>query len=595
AGRVAASMQRWGIKIDDSGGAKLTALPIGAFFHLILAAASPYAGAVDFLALLKHPFAACGLDPVVCRAKAREAEIRVRNLEDEDFGAIKKLLAPLTKKWNGSLPLAERIALHIEIAEAIASSDKEAGAARLWADERGKDTAEWFDEWRASADGFPPLSGNDYAALFGSLASTKILRSVRTTHPRLSILGPLEARLCSADLVILGGMNEGSWPPDAGFDPWMSRPMRKKFGLPSPEYRLGLSAHDFSQLACAKEVMLTRASRVDGMPAVPSRFLLQIDAVLNAARLSDDTPNALPWREWAKALDAPKQGDIKPCARPLPCPSVALRPTKLSVTEIGTWLRNPYAIYAKHILKLRKLDELDAELDAADRGMMIHEALEKFVRAFPQKLPADAEERLLAIGREIFADDKGDPRVRAFWEAGFANIAAWFIKQERELRDADVSSVVAEAEGSCKVGDFTLTGKADRIERLKSGGLRIVDYKTGAVPKKEDVTSGIEPQLQLLALIAASRGFKDVAETKTASGEYWELKSSASNRKAFVSEEALPDLISRAEEGLKKLIEAYADPATPYEAVPKRRLQPRHNDYAHLSRLLEWGKAGEET
>ena len=222
-----------------------------------------------------------------------------------------------------------------------------------------------------------------------------------------SILGPLEARLIDADLIILGGMNEGVWPPDAGFDPWMSRQMRKKFNLPSPEFRIGLSAHDFAQLACAKEVLLTRSLRSGGNPSVPSRFLLQLDAVLRAAGLPDDVLAATePWREWAQALDAPAEAEKKPCTRPQPCPPVSVRPTTLSVTEITTWLRNPYAIYARHILNLKKLEELDAELDASDRGVMIHAALEKFVRAHPETLPPDAETQLLNIGRHIFAQDK---------------------------------------------------------------------------------------------------------------------------------------------------------------------------------------------
>jgi len=177
--RVSALLQRWGIKIDDSGGAPLSSLPLGAFLNLVLAAADSHAGNVDLLALLKHPFAACGFSPAVCRAEAREAEIRARKLENEDFGAVKKLLNPLTENWNRPLPLAERIALHISVAEAVAASDSEPGAMRLWQGENGNDTAAWLDEWRGGAQGFPSTSGNDYLALFGSLASTKILRSVQ--------------------------------------------------------------------------------------------------------------------------------------------------------------------------------------------------------------------------------------------------------------------------------------------------------------------------------------------------------------------------------------------------------------------------------
>ena len=571
----------------------MTSLPPGSFLNLVLAAASPYAGAIDILALLKHPLAACGVLPAVRRTEAREAEVRVRNQEDEDFGELKILLAPLTNKWNAVMPLAERIKLHIKVAEDVAKSNTESGDARLWLGESGNDTSAWLDEWHDATRIFPPLSGDDYKAMFGSLSSSKILRSSRATHPRLSILGPLEARLTSADLVILGGMNEGVWPPDVGFDPWMSRPMRKKFNLSAPEYRIGLSAHDFAQLAYAKEVMITRSSRADGLPTVSSRFLLQIDAVLRAAGLPDVLAPKEPWRDWAHALDAPEE--IKACPHPKPCPPIAQRPKKLSVTEIGTWMRNPYAIYAKHILNLKKLDELDAEFDAADRGTMVHEALEEFVREYPEKLPANSKSKLLAIGRRIFAKGKDDPRVRAFWEAGFANIATWFLEQDKKHRNDGALLVLTEVGGQHQMGAFTLTGRADRVEKLKDGSVHIVDYKTGIVPTKKDVTSGIEPQLPLLALIASSEGFKGLRATTTGACEYWELKGNISKCDVVGFDKELPNLIKGAEANLKQLIKTFADPKTSYNAAPNPRLQPRHNDYAHLSRLQEWGRTGGDT
>jgi ATP-dependent helicase/nuclease subunit B len=202
---------------------------------------------------------------------------------------------------------------------------------------------------------------------------------------------------------------------------------------------------------------------------------------------------------------------------------------------------------------------------------------------------------LLAIGREIFAHDKGDPRVRAFWEAGFANIAAWFVEQERKRRERGVSSVAAEAQGSREIDGFTLTGKADRIEKNKDGSLCIVDYKTGGMPTNKEVESGIEPQLQLLALIAASGGFRDIEATKSSACEYWELKGGASGCKTHAFDKKLPDLIASAEEGLRKLIADFADPIRSYEVVPRPRLQPRYNDYAHLSRLMEWARTGEDS
>jgi ATP-dependent helicase/nuclease subunit B len=296
---------------------------------------------------------------------------------------------------------------------------------------------------------------------------------------------------------------------------------------------------------------------------------------------------ALPWRDWANKLDVPE--NIAPCEGPQPRPPVAMRPTILSVTEISTWMRNPYAIYAKHILKLRKLEELDAELDASDRGMMIHESLEKFTHAFPITLPKDAEVRILNIGEGIFAHDKGNPRIRAFWWARFVDIAQWFVAHERARRAMGVCLLAAEPKGKMTINGLTLKGRADRIDRLADGSLSITDYKTGSVPSKVEITSGVEPQLPLLAMMAGAGGFDKITGV-SGTLEYWILKGGRSGCDVDVYDKEVADLIAQAEEGLKNLIEKFADPNTPYEAAPKPRYQPRYNDYAHLSRLAEWGR-----
>jgi ATP-dependent helicase/nuclease subunit B len=323
-----------------------------------------------------------------------------------------------------------------------------------------------------------------------------------------------------------------------------------------------------------------------------------MDAVLKAAGLSTNMRDALfseePWREWAVALDAPLEQAIKPCARPTPRPPVALRPTSLSVTEITTWLRNPYAIYARHILRLEKLEELDSELDASDRGVIIHEVMEAFSHLYSGDLPDDAEETLLALGQKAFAKTVINPRLYTFWWARFVTIAKWFIETEIKRRRQGISLLSVESRGKMVMEGFTLKGRADRVDRLPSGALAIIDYKTGSTPTKTEVLSGIEPQLQLLALMARCGGFEGIAPAETGVLEYWALKGGRGGCKITSFDEEIDALVRQAETGLKRLIEAFANPLTPYEAVPRPRFQARHNAYAHLSRLAEWGRIVEE-
>lgn len=601
--RVVALLARWGIEANDSAGSSLAQQPVGGFLSSVLGAAVPDAGAVAWLSLLKHPYTACGLATAECRVRARHVEMSFWRTERPEtspwLDGLKQILRPLTDAWGQLRPLTDWLADHLRLAEILAASDDTSGADRLWRGEAGHAAAEWLDELRAASDTFEPIDGATYRNLFGELLRQARFRPNHGLHPRLSILGPLEARLLRFDFVILGGMNEGVWPQEIEADPWMSRPMKRDFGLMPPEQRIGLSAHDFVQLASSPRTVMTRSLRSGGAPTVSSRFLLQLETVLRALGWSDGERDALqpaePWQVFARMLDEPALDASKPCAAPEPKPPAALRPTQLSVTEISTWLRNPYAIYARHVLGLRKLDSLEAEIDAADRGNLIHEALEKFVKDYPALLPPNALEQLLAIGHGLLEAYQDRPDIQAFWWPRFERIAAWFVATESARRVLGVRPLGVETSGQVTLGGFTLKGRADRVDRLADGTFAIIDYKTGGVPTRKEVQAGIEPQLPLLAFIAVRSGFKDIAPAAASHLSYWKLGGGPgenANKETDFTEN-LAALMEEAEMGLRTLIAAFADPATPYQAVPKPGLAPRFDDYAHLARLAEWGRTGE--
>jgi ATP-dependent helicase/nuclease subunit B len=602
ADRVCAALRRWDITVNDSAGTPLSTRPVGAFLRDILQASHPDAGAVPLLSLLKHPLAACGLAPVDCRQRTRELEITVwRNdapLASSYLDDVKQRLRPLSGDWHKLQPLSLWIERHIAVAEAFAASDLQSGAERLWRDDAGEAAAEWLDDWRRSAINFPHVTGDDYASLCAGLMRNVTLRPAYGQHPRLNIFGLIEARLIHADTVILGGLNEGVWPPEPPVDPWMSRPMKQEFGLPSPERRIGLAAHDFVQLAANTETVLTRARRVGNAPAVPSRFILQLDTVLRALGLSDDKRDALapqqPWRQWAQNLDNPHD-EVISIAAPEPRPPLTARPKQLSVTEIAAWRSNPYAIYAKHILKLRKLNPLDAALDAADRGNLVHEALDRYTREYPNLAPQPALMALLAVGKEVFAPVIDQPEVAAFWWPRFRLIAKWLVAFEAERRAAGIRHIAGEASGKATLGNFTLTGRADRIDRLADATLSIVDYKTGFAPSHKMVQAGHEPQLPLLALIAQQGGFKGISAAKVAEIAYWKLGGSRDIEGDRPIDMSGNGLVDQALNDLQQLIAAFAEYDMPYRAVPVPGLAPHFDDYAHLARLSEWGRTeGEE-
>lgn len=608
--RVSLLLNRWNIRVNDSGGTPLAATPTGGFLIDLLVAASPDANPIDILSLLKHPLAAFGTSTTEFRAKARQIEIdlwRTSRITDavrwaesaQALQHIQEMLQPLSTTWAKPLSFVERINAHRQLAERIATSDRETGSARLWHGEEGEAAATWLDDLATASQNFPSLAGADYRELFSTLSRTVTIRPAWGLHPRLGILGPLEARLIHADLVILGGLNEGAWPPEAAVDPWMSRPMKKDFGLPLPERRVGLSAHDFVQLASAQDVVMTRSLRMEGAPSVPSRFILQLETVLRSLGYTTSTKDALapnlPWQSWAQALDEPPTPMIKPCAPPEPRPPAENRPLQLSVTEISTWQRNPYAIYARHILQLSKLDPLERDIDASDRGTIIHEALESFLIQYPKNLPDNALDELLKIGARAFAAYKDYPEMRVFWWPRFERIAAWFVETERERREKGIVVLGSEARGRMALENFTLKGRVDRMEKQPDGTFGIIDYKTGSIPSQAEVQAGIEPQLPLLALIAQAGGFEGLSAGTVSELAYWRLSGGrdGSNIKAL-KQEQIEALTQKARKGLEQLIAQFANPDMPYRAVPRPGLQPRYDDYAHLARLKEWGRTEED-
>ncbi len=604
--RVAAELRRWGIEIDDSAGVPLNRTPPGAFLRLVLDLAESGLAPVPLLAALKHPLAAGGLASAAFRRLARRLEEAILGprpapgfaglraaLGNSDAGLrrfVDRLDACLGRLPDliaaGAVPLARLVIAHIEAAERLAASAAEPGSTRLWAGEAGESAARFCHELIDAARDFPALAGRDYPAIFTALAAGVVVRPAFGRHPRLAIWGLVEARLQHADLLVLGGLNEGSWPGPAEHDPWMSRQMRRQFRVAVPERSVGIAAHDFAQAFGAPEVVLTRATRQEGVPTVPSRWLLRLDAMLHAAGLDGVLRPDEAVKFVAEQVDEPER--YRPLLPPAPRPPLAARPRQLSVTQIETWLRDPYAIYARHILDLKPLDELDADPGRADLGIAIHSALDEFVRRYPRALPADAETELLEIGLSHFGAMLSRPGAWAFWWPRFERIVRWLVAEERAHRCSVVESL-SECRGSLTLaapgGPFTLTANADRIDRLAAGGFLLVDYKTGSLPSKKEVESGFAPQLPLEGAILRDGSFAGV-EGVPAALEYWRLSGGIPiGQRRPIGEHDPDKLIASVLARVRALIERFDDPATPYLAQPAPQWAPRFSDYRHLERV----------
>lgn len=608
--RVAAALDRWGITPDDSAGAPLALSPPGRLLRQVAELFGTPLTSEALVALLGHPLTHSGAGRGEHLRLARDLELGLLR-GGAPFVAPANLLDWAEKRggpharwahWLAPLladaaeapdprPLADHVAAHAALAEALATGSEAGGSGALWDKAAGEEARAAVAELQAEADAGGELTAAEYRALFRSVLEGREVRETLTAHPRILIWGTLEARVQGADLVILAGLNEGVWPEAPAADPWLSRPMRQSAGLLLPERRIGLAAHDFQQAAAAPEVMLTRALRDEEAPSVPSRWLNRLTNLLRglgpegAAALDGMRAAGAQWLDLARRLETPA-APVAPAPRPAPRPPVAARPNKLHVTQIATLIRDPYAIYAREILGLRPLDPLRPEPDPPLRGTVIHAILARFVEETRDGLSDDARARLLAIAETELATRAPWPAARRLWLARIARVAEWFLTTEAERR-AEAQPVALECRGRLDLADppFVITGTADRLDRRPDGGLIVYDYKTGSLPSQRQVRH-FDRQLPIEALIAEAGGFKYLVAAPVVGLRYIGLGS-----KPEQAERLEPDLLDETRAGLARLLSAWEDRATGYAARARMERRKDPGDYDHLARLGEWDEA----
>jgi ATP-dependent helicase/nuclease subunit B len=635
--RVVAALERWNVEVDDSGGEALIDTPAGIFARLVAEVALGGFEPASLLALLKHSLLRLGagagsharaiatLERAVLRgprprsgsaglAHALAGFVATKHqlhrsdprrlLLAADLDAAERLVEKLTHAFAPLEALGHRRHNLLVLAEGHAkafktlSDDGVTIAAHAGNDgQQLQRTLETIREIEASQT--LELAASDYPDVFHLICSSRARRSAETGTPRVRIFGLLESRLQTVDRIVLGGLNEGTWPPDTRSDPWLSRPMRLELGLNVPELRIGLSAHDFAQSLGMSEVILTRAAKQAGTPTVSSRFLQRLAAVAGAQRWKEALARGARYTDYARALDHPEK--ISPVSRPQPAPPPEARPSQLSVTDIENWLRDPYTIYAKHVLRLYPLEAIDTPPGATDRGTFIHDAIGEFTRTFADALPANIARELTAFGKKHFASLEDYEEARAFWWTRFQRIADWFEGWERERR-AGATKIFAEISGKHPIplgkSEFLLTARADRIERRADGSYAILDYKTGQPPTEPQVRTGLAPQLTLEAAILRNGGFPGIAAGSVSEIGYVRLRGGdpPGEPRNIKFTEGTPD--SCADTALQRLMGIalkFLVDGEPYRSLVHPMWKKYYGEYDHLARVKEWSASGGES
>ncbi|WP_269933206.1 double-strand break repair protein AddB [Aminobacter sp. HY435] len=637
--RVATELKRFGIQADDSGGVPLANTPPTALLRTMLDVAFRPGDPVAVLSLLKHPLLRLGAERPVVRRAAETLElvvlrggvgrpdiatlvedferrmtsvagaarkpfwfdrITVRRIEEARDIAARLVvgLAPLFAfRSDAQVDLAQIVRATVEALENL-GRDEHGGLGALYDGDAGAKLAEALRSLVAAQASFT-FAADEWPDVMDALVAPEAVKPAQGADRAVAIWGALEARLQTVDTLVIGGLNEGSWPRKAEADRFMSRVMKSGIDLEPPERRIGLAAHDFQMAMGAKNVVLSRSARSGDAPAVPSRWLQRLLTYAGPAHAAALRQRGARLLDWARALDAGPKSDF--AARPEPKPPVAVRPRRFSITEIETLRRDPYAVYARRILALSAIDPLVRDPGAAERGTLFHDILHLFSATIMDPLAPNALDALIAAGRHCFAEAALPADVEAVWWPRFERLAVNVVEWERS-RAASVESRHAEEGASAiEVGrtGITLSGRADRIDILAGGMADILDYKTGSSPSKAQAHTLLSPQLALEGALLRRGAFRELGQREPSqlafvrlkpNGEVFEESILEHNRKP----KSALELSEEAWERLEQLLLHYEDPSTGYlsRALPFREGET-DGDYDHLARVLEWSAGGD--
>ncbi len=596
--RVSAELTRWGIAPDDSAGhpGKLTAP--GVFLRMLAAALGHPLAPVNLMEILKHPL--CGKDRGAHLALSRrfESEALRGGPIELALGAFTDWAARVdgAEPWLASLqttlapvenpaprPLKDWANLHRQTAEALAG-------AGLWEKEAGREVIKVFDTLALGENHAALYNAAQYRALFSAvLERIEVRDDPLQAHPDIAIWGTLEARVQSVDLVIVAGLNEGVWPKLSGHDPWLNRDMRRQVGLMLPERQIGLSAHDFQQALGADEVVISRSVREGEAPSVASRWVMRLQNLLGGMDGGKDVLKEMDARgdrllALAAKLDRPAE-QPKPAKRPCPAPPLSARPRKLSVTRIETLIRDPYAIYASHVLKLYPLDPLVPEPDFLMRGNVVHDTLERFVAASMEGLPDDPA-RLYDECMEAALAAVPWPSFRAKWRHHLRQAKAFFLETEAERRGQGqpfALEITGAREVKGQAFDVMITGKADRIDIGAGGTANIYDYKAGN-PESVNKIKAFNVQLPLEGAIAEALGFKGLKALHVGALELIYLGKKTGLIRFEGEDPVMVDVWRR----VVGFLNEYQVLEKGYAARLRPELISFDSDYDHLARRGEW-------
>ena len=592
---VKSVLEKWEIAVDDSHNNNLADSQIVNYFLGIAALFENDFNSINLLSILKNPITKIDskdlqnfeLEILRKISGKKDLEFLNKKLNQNWFSNLKSSLEPLSnlfKKEKASLE--NLIKTNIKCAEELSENS-------FYELEGASEFITFIEDILSEeiAKSFLINTKNYSDFIKGLMANYKFVKEEENFHPRLHILSSVEARLMNYDLVIVSGLNDGEFPNNNSANAWLGRKICSDLGLSDYNKKIGISAYDFSNYLGNKEVIVTRSFNKNNSPTIKSRFLLKLEAVLQATKLYEQLDLGKYYTQiLAKISQIDKKENI---TAPRPKAAIEDRFTRFSVTDIGKWIRDPYYIYAKRILKLKPLDDIDKEPSFAEFGNFVHKALENFIKDYEEfnSLPKKIEALINKYGKEAFGLCFPDEESKLLWWPKFENIAKWFVEKEEEIRK-NLKASYTELEANLFINGINITTKIDRINFYQNGEIEIIDYKTGMVPSISEARIGLEPQLSMEAIILSDGEIKNYPELqniisidKVTLLNYYNLKGRDKSKVTQIGPAS--ELIPAAKDGIIELITLFSNSEMAYISCPNPDIY-KENEYYHLARISEF-------
>ena len=315
----------------------------------------------------------------------------------------------------------------------------------------------------------------------------------------LQVMGILETRNLDFKNVILLSMTDNNFPGSRATDKsFLPYSLRYGFEIPTAEHHEGVYAYYFYRLIERAEnlYMLYSSASDDKSTGESSRYIRQIEY---------ETDFKIDYTNVGVEVSLSESNDIE-VDKSVEVFDKLLRFTRdkaLSPTAFSTYVKCPLKFYFNVVERLRPEDELEESVDNMTFGNIFHEAADLLYSQTKgaeepalqlAKLRDEGEvERCVdkAIAKIYFGDKDGVLRHELGGEMLIVrNIVREYLGKNLlnyDIRNNEFSAVVAECDVKMslpiKVGEASfvvnMAGRADRIDTLKNGLLRVIDYKTG--------------------------------------------------------------------------------------------------------------------